>query len=62
MVWYANAEGRYGEAGRKGDTGEMVVERYLNENNIQYDKKEAAPFGAASTKNHGVIFRFYPFG
>lgn len=40
MVWYANAEGRYGEAGRKGDTGEMVVERYLKENDIPYDKKE----------------------
>jgi len=39
MVWYANAEGRYGEAGRKGDTGEMVVERYLKEKEIPYDKK-----------------------
>jgi len=40
MVWYQNSEGRYGESGRKGDSGEGVVERYLVENNIEYEKKE----------------------
>ena len=40
IMWYSNSEGRYGESGRKGDSGEGVVERYFIENSIQYDKKD----------------------
>jgi len=39
-MWYKNSEGRYGDSGRKGDSGEDVVERYLIKNNIQYVKKD----------------------
>lgn len=39
MVWYGNSEGRFGESGRKGDSGEGVVERYLAKNSIPFEKK-----------------------
>jgi len=39
MVWYSNSEGRFGESGRKGDSGEGVVERYLKGNDIPFEKK-----------------------
>lgn len=39
MVWYSNSEGRFGETGRKGDTGERVVERYLSDKGIAFEKK-----------------------
>ena len=40
IMWYKNSEGRYGDSGRKGDSGEGVVERYLIENKIEYEKKD----------------------
>jgi hypothetical protein len=35
MVWYANAQGRYGASGAKGDRGELIVEEYCLTNNIK---------------------------
>ena len=39
MVWYANAEGRHGAKGAKGDAGEKLVEDYLDSHNIDYTHK-----------------------
>ena len=39
MGWGTNSEYRYGEAGRKGDDGENIVESFLKSQNINYEKK-----------------------
>lgn len=40
MTWYANAEGRHGANGRKGDLGEALVKQYCEDNGLVHEDKQ----------------------
>lgn len=54
MVWYENSEERFGRSGAKGDIGEKIVENFLIEKSIDY-QKVTDPFSQTVLKIDFII-------